>query len=260
MQALDEYLARIGYDGPRAATPAALADLHEAHALAIPFENLDIQLGRPIRLAEESLVDKLVTQRRGGYCFEQNGLLAAALEALGFGVVRLAARVRLGATQLLPRTHMLLEVEAGGLPYIADVGFGVDGLYRPIPLHPGEYESAGDHYRIEASDGVYVLSAERAGSWLELYAFTREPHHAVDFELASWYTSTHPQSRFVTTLTAQRLEPGRRSRLRDRELVVTENGQETRAEIASPEELVDVLAHRFGLEFPAGTRFRNPVF
>src|SRR5262249_10311169 len=133
---LDAYLRRIEYAGERRPTRAALEAVHLAHATHIPFENLDILLGKPIRLDIASVQAKLVHGRRGGYCFEQNQLLAAALEAFGFPVTRLAARVRLGATRVLPRTHMLLAVEVEGTRYLADVGFGGGGPLLPLPLDP----------------------------------------------------------------------------------------------------------------------------
>src|SRR5262249_12522387 len=121
---LDAYFARIGYTGERRAAHAVLDAVHLAHATSVPFENLDIFLGRPIRIDLESVQAKLVHARRGGYCFEQNTLFAAVLEQLGFPVTCLAARVRLGASRVLPRTHMVLKVEAEGASWLADVGFG----------------------------------------------------------------------------------------------------------------------------------------
>ena len=103
----------------------------------IPFENLDIQLGRPIRLDLESIQSKLVRGRRGGYCYEQNSLFAAVLERIGFRVTTLAARVRKGASRVLPRTHMLLSVDAADSPWLADVGFGTGGLLKPVAMLPG---------------------------------------------------------------------------------------------------------------------------
>jgi N-hydroxyarylamine O-acetyltransferase len=131
---LDAYLQRIGYAGSHTPSRATLDALHLAHATHIPFENLDILLGRPIRLDLASLQAKLVAGRRGGYCFEQNRLFAAALEALGFAVTPLAARVRFGTTSILPRTHMTLQVEVDGSRVLADVGFGVFGLLLPVSL------------------------------------------------------------------------------------------------------------------------------
>ena len=131
---LDAYLARIGYRERLDPTVETLRGLHFAHATQIPFENLDILLGRSIVLDLESLQKKLVERRRGGYCFEQNTLFAAVLESLGFAVTRLAARVRFGATSIRPRSHMLLSVEIDGEPWLADVGFGGEGLLHPVPL------------------------------------------------------------------------------------------------------------------------------
>jgi N-hydroxyarylamine O-acetyltransferase len=262
---LDGYGARLGLArfprlGP-GADAAGLFELHEAHALAIPFENGDIQLGLGVSLELARIFDKLVTRRRGGYCFEQNGLFAAALEALGFSVTRLGARVRLGATGATARTHKLLAVAASGRTWLCDVGFGADGLYRPLPLEPGEHDSDGERYRLRADGDTLALAVWRDGAWLELYAFTREPLHAIDFEVANWFTSTHPGSRFVKTLTAQRLVAGgERRTLRNRELSIRSGDQVTTRTIATPDELVDVLAELFDLRFPAGTRFRAVDF
>jgi N-hydroxyarylamine O-acetyltransferase len=124
------YLARIDYAERLDPTVATLRNLHFAHATQIPFENLDILLGHPISLDLAALASKLVTARRGGYCFEQNTLFAAVLESLGFVVTRLAARVRFGSTAIRPRSHMLLSVAIDGVEWLADVGFGGEGLTR----------------------------------------------------------------------------------------------------------------------------------
>ena len=190
---LDAYLARIGDSGPLAPTAEVLDRLHLAHATTIPFENLDILLGRPIRLDLECLQAKLVRGLRGGYCFEQNTLFAAALERIGFRVTTLAARVRHGSTRLLPRTHMLLEVNLDDGPYLADVGFGGGGPLRSVPMEPGR-ESRQFHwtYRVVAEGDWLVLQSPGPGGWFDLYAFTREPHFPVDYEMSNHYTSTHP--------------------------------------------------------------------
>src|SRR5262249_54590872 len=131
---LDAYLRRIGYAGERRPTAAVLQQLHLAHATHIPFENLDILLGRPIRLDLEGLQAKLVRGQRGGYCFEHNTLFAAALEQIGFRLTRLGARVRFRVTRLLPRVHMALKVDVEGEAWLADVGFGGEGLLLPVPM------------------------------------------------------------------------------------------------------------------------------
>src|SRR5262249_6747986 len=173
---------------------------------------------------------------------------------------RLLARVNTGAPQPTARTHMVLEVVAGGETYLADVGFGADGLYRPVPLVPGRHESGGERSPRSGVDGEHALALERGGEWRDLYYFTREPQFGVDFEVANWFTSTHPSSKFVQTLTAQKLEPGRRWRLRDRDLILIERGVETRSLVGSADELLEILRRTFGLDFPAETRFLHPAF
>jgi N-hydroxyarylamine O-acetyltransferase len=252
---LDAYIARIGYAGPLRPTADVLTDLHLAHATQVPFENLDILLGRPIRLDLGSVQAKLVTANRGGYCFEQNTLLAAVLTRLGFRVTPLAARVRYNTDRVLPRTHMLLRVDLPDGPWLADVGFGKMGLLHPLPLAAGrEVELYRWAYRLLDEAGIWVLQARQPGGWLSLYAFTEEPQHSTDFEVANHYVSTHPDSRFTRTLTVQR--PGREVRhsLIDRELIV-ERGGEPEVRAVGEEELLPVLAETFGLRFPPGTRF-----
>jgi N-hydroxyarylamine O-acetyltransferase len=253
---LDAYADRIGYEGEFRPTLAVLEALHECHARHIPFENLDILLGRPIRLDLSSLEAKLVRARRGGYCFEQNALFAAVLEQVGFLVTRLAARVRYGATHVLPRTHMLLGVEVEGESWLADVGFGTMGLLRPVPLVPGRLSRQDPWcYQVEKDPEGYVLRGQEGDAWPDLYAFTLERQFPVDYELANYYTSTHPQSRFVQILTAQMPAPPLRYRLINRELSVISPAEKTTRTITGDDELLEVLAKVFGLEFPAGTRF-----
>jgi N-hydroxyarylamine O-acetyltransferase len=254
---LDAYLGRIGYAGPLHPTAAVLEGLHLAHATHIPFENLDILLGRPIRLDLESLHAKLVGAKRGGYCFEQNTLFAAVLEKIGYPVTRLAARVRLGARRISPRTHMLLRVEADEAVWIADVGFGGEGLLKPLPLVAGEIaRQCAWSFRLVEEGNLWVLQGLQRGTWQDQYAFTLEPNYEADFEVANHYTSTYPSSHFVHTLTAQLPTPEARYILRDRELVVARAEEETSRTVEDGEPLLRVLAEIFGLGFPPGTRFR----
>jgi N-hydroxyarylamine O-acetyltransferase len=252
---LRAYLRRIRYAGPLAPTRATLEALHLAHATAIPFENLDILLGRPIRLDLGSLQAKLVAGGRGGYCFEQNALFAAALERIGFGVTRLAARVRLGTERVLPRTHMTLLVAVDGAELLADVGFGADGLLLPVPLGGRAVSHFNWTYRVAESGGAHVLQTRRDGAWQDLYAFTREPQLPVDYEIANHYTSTHPASRFTLVLTAQRLATDVRRTLRNRVYSEDRGAEVATRTLASDDEILEVLATEFGLAFPPGTRF-----
>jgi N-hydroxyarylamine O-acetyltransferase len=255
---LGAYLARVGYEGELGSTLETLRGLHFAQATRIPFENLDILLGRPIALDLDSLQKKLVAGGRGGYCFEHNSLLAAVLESLGFAVTRLAARVRIGAAAVRPRTHMLLAVEVDAEPWLADVGFGGGGLLHPIRLRPGEVaRQFGRSYRLENDGDALVLQSLRGEGWLDLYAFTMEPQYSVDYEVANHYTSTHPHSPFTRTVIAQRTGPEGSRILRNRTLTEERPGQEpTTTTLPDDEALLEALSEHFGLRFPAGTRFR----
>lgn len=257
---LDGYLERVGARAPLAPGLEGLVSLHRAHCAAIPFENLDILLGRGISLDLPALEAKLVRDRRGGYCFEQNTLFRAALEAMGFRTTALAARVRAGTTEMRPRTHMLLRVELPEGPFVADVGFGGDGLVHPIPLAEGQETWVGrTGHRLRREGDSWVLQGDKGGGWTDLYAFTLEPHHRVDFEMANHFTSTYPRSPFVLNLTAQRSWPERRVILRNRDLSIREDRTETTT-VRDPDHLLQVLETWFSLEFPAGTRFLKPEF
>lgn len=265
---LDAYLRRIGLGSSPAADLRGLEAVHEAHCAAIPFENLDILLGRPISLDLRAVQDKLVTRRRGGYCFEQNTLFAAALEALGFRLTRLSARVRANMTELRPRTHMLLRVDLPEGAFVADVGFGGDGLVLPVPLEGDHEVFAGErgmsgalgHRVVQEGAEARVLQASVDGEWHDLYTFTLEPQYAVDYEMANHFTSTYPRSPFVRSLTAQRARRHRRAILRNRDLVVRDAGGVRASSIRNPDHLLEVLAAEFDLVFPPGTRFSRPEF
>jgi len=260
---LDAYLERIGYSGDVQPSAAVLAALHLAHATHIPFENLDVLRGVPIRLDLESLQGKLVDARRGGYCYEQNLLFAAVLEKLGFQVTRLAARVRYRATQINPRTHMLLLVDVDGARWLADVGFGAEGLLLPVPF--GSEEESRQFawtYRVAPSPrgpglrdaGDWILQSKHGEEWVDLYGFTLEPQLPIDYEIANHYTSTHPESRFVKGLTVQLPTPGARMALRNRELSVDRDGETVTRVMADEEEVRRVLRETFGLPAPADLR------
>ena len=252
---LAAYLARVGLAAAPAPTPAGLAELHLAHATHIPFENLDVLLGRPIRLDLASLQRKLVSGSRGGYCFEQNILFAAVLEAVGFRVMRLAARVRYRATKLLPRTHMLLAVDTDEGRWIADIGFGGSGPLVPLRWVAGE-EQRQFHwaYRLVEEGDAWVLQNRQKDAWQDFYAFKAERQELVDYEVANHYVSTHPDSAFTRTLAAQLPTPDARYILRNRELT-TERATGVDTRVVGDDELLAVLAELFGLHLPPGTTF-----
>lgn len=252
---LDGYFERIDYTGSRAPTLDTLRAVHLAHATSIPFENLDVLLGKGVSLAVPDIEAKLVAGGRGGYCFEHNTLFAAVLEELGFEVGRRAARVRIAPDVVTPRAHMVLRVEAEGEPWLADVGFGGNGLLEPMPYDPGDtFDQHGWSYRILAEDDARVLQFLAAGSWSDVFAWTEEEQHPVDYEVANHFTATHPGSVFVNVVMAQRPGIDVRYRLVHDTLFETRRDG-AKQETVAADDLLDVLAERFALRFPAGTRF-----
>ncbi len=257
---LDAYFARIGYSGPTAPTLATLAGIVERHVEAIPFENLNVLLGLGIDLSPAAIERKLVTDRRGGYCFEQNGFLLLVLEHLGFDVTPLSARVRVGRPRDFtpPRTHLFVRLELEGHPWLADVGVGGLSLTAPIRFELDvEQGTPHEPRRIVHEAGRYFHQARLADEWVDVCEFTGEAMPPIDRELANWYTSAHPQSHFRSRLMAARSLPaGGRLTLLNRELTVRgRDGMGQKRQVASPDELVAVLDREFGLQFPPGTVF-----
>jgi N-hydroxyarylamine O-acetyltransferase len=245
---LDRYLARVGLSGR-----PGIAEVHRAHITAIPFENLDPHRGLPVSVAIDDIEDKLVTQRRGGYCFEHNLLLGAALEALGAEVDLFLARVRVGARdgKARPRSHLVLRVVQDGEVWHADVGFGAGSPMEPLPFGPGiSHDQSGWRFRVVQDGDELVLQTASDGDWSDLYGFVPQPVPLIDVEVSNWFTSTHPRSPFVTGLiVSAQLDDGRRMRLSDWEgLALTEQTPDGSSVIAvAPEAVPDVLAERFGL-------------
>ncbi|MEU0003434.1 arylamine N-acetyltransferase [Streptomyces sp. NPDC006314] len=265
---LDAYLGRIGWHAARRADPATLRGVHLAHALALPFENLDALSGRAPSLDPADLMAKMVHGRRGGYCYEHNILLWLALEALGFRVTALAARVVLGAAtpESRPRTHAMLRVEVPGdpQPYLADVGFGAVGsLLVPVPLALGqESEGEGRRHRFAVlpHDGPLELWALQAydrvaRDWVSQYAFTLEPFAVTDFEVFNWHVGTNPRSPFTRRAYLQRTTAERHLVLDGSRLTETRaDGTVTERELADEAEARRVVEEGFGIEVPEGLR------
>jgi len=253
---LPEYLQRIGIDQEPLPDVPTLRLLHRAHLGAIPFENLDIQMGLAVRMDMESLQRKMVDRRRGGYCFEQNTLFAHALREIGFECHLCEARVRQNAGGVVrPRTHMVLKVICAGRTWLADVGFGGEGILEPVAIDAGPTAQYGRTFRIENEDRQWVLKVETADGWDDLYAVVPQPVFAVDFEVANWYTSTHPDSPFVRTLTAQVSTPAVRHVLRNL-TCTTYTGEIVESREIARADLHAVLREIFQIDVPATATFR----
>jgi N-hydroxyarylamine O-acetyltransferase len=250
---LDAYLERIDYRGPRAATLDTLEAVHALHPAAIPFENLNPLLGWPVALDAGSLEKKMIADRRGGWCFEHNTLFRHALEALGFRVTALAARVLWNAPPepVGPRNHMLLLVDLRGLTYIADVGFGGNVLTAPLrverdTLQPTPHET----HRLTAIEGGFVLEACIRDEWQRLYRFTLEPQFPSDYEVSSWHLCHHPSSFFRRMLVCARSVPECRYALRDTTLHVHRKQASERKTLANAEALRACLENEIGIRLP----------
>jgi N-hydroxyarylamine O-acetyltransferase len=253
---LRAYLRRIGYAGDPTPSYETLCAIHERHATAIAFENLSPFLRHPVLLDPEHLQQKLVLGGRGGYCFEQNGLLRAALVQIGFRVTGLAARVMWNVPDgvATARGHMLLKVDIDGQPYIADVGFGGLTLTAPLRLEPAvEQPTPHELFRLVAAGDAYIMQASLHGEWRPLYRFDLHEQLAPDYEVTNWYLSNHPGSHFVTSLIAARPDRGCRYALRNDQLTVHYlDGSSDRRRLADAGEIRAALGDLFRLAVPAG--------
>lgn len=248
---LAAYRARIGLDAELSPTLDTLRRLQERHLATIPFENIDILLGRGIDISPCAVATKLIDARRGGYCFEQNGLFKQVLEAIGFQVEGMLARVWWMApndTPPRPRTHMALRVVVEGRPWLVDVGFGGNAPVEPLALDTREPQlTSHETYRVMPSDEGLLLQALIGQEWLPLYDLSMQPQLPVDFELPNWYTATHPSSHFRHQLSVARTTLEARYALRDARLTVrTPAGEQIRRELGV-NELETVLRDTFGL-------------
>jgi len=255
---LEAYLARIGQDGPLAPTYDTLCRLLRAHMSRIPFENLDVLLGRPIRLDLEAVQAKLVTARRGGYCYEHATLFRAVLERLGFHTTAHAARVvLLTARTESPRTHMFLTVALPEGRFMIDPGFGSQAPRLPIPLEDGaEIRVGHEHHRLARDEWGWVLQAEVAGKMNPAWLSTMEAENPIDFELANHFTSTHPKSPFTVRLLARALTDDGRVGIMNRDVTIVRNGASESHVLADRHALRALLREHFGFDLPEVEQLR----
>jgi N-hydroxyarylamine O-acetyltransferase len=254
---VDAWLSRIGHGGSRTPTLATLRAVIAAHSTTIPFESIDVLLGRTPKLDLRSLQHKMIESRRGGYCFEQNSLFAAGLSALGFRVTRLIARVIRGMSPDAPgsATHMTLRVDLPEGPYLADVGFGNQTPTAPLAFRPNEeQQTPHEIMRLLPVGDEFTLQAKLGDQWVSIYRLSPHPRLPIDYEVANWFTATHPGSPFVNNLIVARPGPdGVRNTLFNGRVNVRRPGDWVeRSEPADEAALRETLDKTFGLTLSGG--------
>ena len=250
------YLARLNHDGANEPTVETLRTLHLAHLHAVPFENLDISLGRPIRLDEVGLVDKIVRRRRGGFCYELNGLFALLLRALGFEVRLLAAQFprRAGEGRAPIYDHLTLLVRAtdDDRGWLADVGAGRGSFVEPIPANPGlpiAQALAGAEFKITAEGRYRRLLRREPGMTSERqYRFSLEPRALADFNDGCRHHQTSPSSPFTRGRVCSLVTPAGRVTLVDRRLILTDGGERTEQNLPDEAAYRAELRTRFDID------------
>jgi N-hydroxyarylamine O-acetyltransferase len=250
---IQDYLDRIRYKGPIRADRATLRRLHHAHLFTVPFENLDIMAGRRVVLDEAGLYDKIVSRRRGGFCYELNGLFAWLLREVGFRVDLLSARMRAeGGGFNPPLDHLTLLVHLDE-PWLADVA-GVS-FTGPLRLSTtGPQSRSGVAWRVTAQGSERLLQRREAGPWRAEYLFALEPRTLTDFELGSDFHQTSPESPFTRKRLCSLTTHTGRLTLSDNVLIETINGVRTETPMAGEEEVEALLRDRFGLRGTAPGR------
>jgi len=245
-----DYLKRIGYRGPARPNVNVLRRLHRRHLLSIPFENLDIQLHRPIILQEAALYDKIVKHRRGGFCYELNGSFASLLKKLGFKVSMLSARVARKSGGFSPDfDHMTLLVQLKH-PWLADVGFG-DSFTEPKRLDiSGLQADQGRDYRLTRNGGWILLSRRTKGDrfWEAQYKFSLTSRSLEDFVPRCRWQQTSPRSHFKKGRLCTRLTPNGRLTLTDTKFIVTRGRKKVERPLKNPEEFTGLLRRHFGID------------
>ena len=250
MLSLPAYLKRINHAVPTAPTPVTLQAVHRAHLFAVPFENLDIYLGRTIACDEARFLHKIVNQHRGGFCYELNGAFAALLRALGFQVTLLSARVaRADGSDGPEFDHLTLRVDLEE-PWLADVGFG-DSFLEPLRLKPGvEQPQIGRIYRLTDVEGVFNIEVMTDDKWKRAYSFTLQPRQLSDFAAMCHYQQTSPDSHFTRNRICSRATAEGRITLSNDKLIETRNGIRNERVLASDQEWREKLQERFGVTLP----------
>ena len=241
------YLQRIGYHGSLSPTAQTLSALQQAHLLSVPFENLDISLGRPIELDETALFDKIVQRRRGGFCYELNGLFAALLRDLGYSVSLLSAQVAHKNGGFGPPFDHLALLVSLEEPWLVDVGFG-DSFRIPLHLEPlREQVQAEGSYRLSQEGALWTLYQQEGANWQAQYCFTLQPHTLAEFVPMCHYQQTSPQSHFTQGRVCTRATEDGRITLSELRLITTVGHERHEQALAGEEEFRALLQQYFGI-------------
>ena len=252
------YLQRIGYQGALTPDIDLLRSLHRAHLFTVPFENLDIHLGREIVCDESRILRKIVNEKRGGFCYELNGAFAALLQALRFRVTLLSCRVaRQDGSYGSEFDHLTLRVDLEG-PWLADVGFG-DCFVEPLRLDSRrEQAQHGRVYRltspvspVSSIDGVFGLEVMAEGKWKSEYAFTLQPRELSEFAGMCHYHQTSPESHFTRQRICSLATPEGRLTLSDNKLIETRGHSRQETSLSGDHEWQAKLRELFGVVLPA---------
>jgi len=257
---LDAYLERIHWGGGTNPTYETLAGLLRAHMTHIPFENLDVLLGRGVRLDHGSIQDKLVRARRGGYCFEHGTLFAAVLEQLGFTPVRHTARVTVIAPRSeSPRAHMILTVTVAEGTFVLDPGFGALAPRVPVPLEEGVQVGVDNEKHWMARDeNHWLLRTQTNDKIVDCWASPLDRDNLIDFELGNHYTSTHPASPFVNRIMLRALTNDGRVGLMNRDLTIWRENERESIQLADRKALRALLVQYFGFDLPEVEQLHVP--
>jgi N-hydroxyarylamine O-acetyltransferase len=244
---LDRYFARIGYQGKAAATVDTLTNLMRHQLFSVPFENLDVQAGKIVSLVPEDIANKILSQSRGGYCYEVNGLFAMALESLGIPYRFIAARPMFYPVKR-PKTHMAIIAEVEGKQWLCDLGFGSYGLRAPLALDRLDTSVQQDHdqFMLTRAGDEFVLKAFVDDAWANQYGFNLSPQEFIDFMPANYLNSTHPDAIFVQKLLLVKHHADGRDILLGNRLKRVHCGTVEVQEL-SDDEVADVMRERFGL-------------
>ena len=246
---LDAYLDRIGWRSPLAPDLATVAGLLDRHVRAIPFENLDVLLGRPPRLDLESLQAKLVQARRGGYCYEHTTLFAAVLERIGFSIATHSARVTMVvAKAAAPRTHMFLTVALPDGGFVLDPGFGGLTPRVPVPIDGTPVTFGDDQFRLVRNGDDYTLEVKTPEKTVNAWVAPLSPDYPIDFEMANHFTATHGSSHFTRRLMLRAFTNDGRITIVNRDVTRFRGATSETTQLADRTSLRDTLVAEFGFD------------